>query len=252
MLIKLLRRIHLGIYIFWVVFFFILGYPILFFAAQNPRKNFKRIATIRRIIALLSTWCSGIYFKLRAPQQIDWSRNYIICANHTSILDISALAILCKNNISFMGKIELMQNPITKMFFKTIDIPVDRNSKVSSYKAFKLAQQSLKEGHTIIIFPEGKIADEYPPKLQPFKNGPFRLAIENDIPILPVIIHDLWKILWDEGKKGSRPGLCSITVLQPIETLAFGIDRAEVLKEEVYGLFAQHLNSDLFVTNNPS
>lgn len=143
-----------------------------------------------------------------------------------------------------MGKMELMQNPITRMFFKTIDIPINRDSKISSYKAFKLAQQRLAEGRTLIIFPEGGIKDEYPPKLQHFKNGSFRLAIESKVPILPVVIHNLWKVLWDEGKRGSRPGLSSITVLRPIETASLASNQVEPLKEEIYNLFMQQLNSD--------
>jgi len=195
------------------------------------------------MIALLSTWCSGFRFTFNLSGRIDWNRTYIICANHTSILDISALAILCKQDISFMGKIELIKNPITRMFFKTIDIPVNRDSKISAYKAFKLAQQRLEEGKSVVIFPEGKIEDIYPPVLQDFKNGPFKLAIEHNTPVLPIVIHDLWKLLWDEGKNGSRPGYCEIQVLQPIETKELDLAGAGHLKEYVHGLFSEYLTS---------
>jgi len=242
MLSSLLRKIHLGIYIFWVFFFFSLFYPALFLVCRAPKKNFTWIVKIRKTMALLSTLFSGIYFRFNIPKNIDWNRGYIVCANHTSILDISALALLCKNDISFMGKIELLQNPITRMFFKTIDIPVDRNSKISSYRAFKMAQQRISEGCTVILFPEGGIGNDYPPKLQAFKNGPFKLAIESGAPILPVIIHDLWKLLWDEGSKGSKPGTCSITVLQPIETIGIDVTKVDQLKDEVSKAFFQHLN----------
>lgn len=242
---RLLKKIHLGIYIFWVVFFFVLFYPVLWAAAKNQQKNFSLIGRIRKQIAWLSTFLSGFYFRIKISENMDWSRPYIICSNHTSILDISALAILCKQDILFMGKAELLENPITRMFFKTIDIPVDRNSKISSYRAFKAAQQKLAEGKSIIIFPEGKIDDTYPPVLQPFKNGPFRLAIENQVAVLPIVIHNLWKLLWDEGATGSRPGRCLIEVLKPIETQNFGVDDTDALRDHTHALFKAHLNSDI-------
>lgn len=243
MLSKFLRKIHLCIYVCWVVFFFILCYPLLFIASRNPRKNFSFIVKTRRIIALLSTWCSGFRFEFNLSGQIDWNRAYIICANHTSILDISALAILCKQDISFMGKIELVKNPITRMFFKTIDIPVNRDSKISAYKAFRAAQQLLEEGKSVVIFPEGKIEETYPPVLQDFKNGPFKLAIEHNAPILPVVIHGLWKLLWDDGRTGSRPGCCKVTVLPSVETRKLDLVDAGQLKEHVHGLFSKCLTS---------
>lgn len=245
MVTNLLRKIHVRIYIFWVVFFFVLFYPMLWITAKNPQKHFSLIAGVRRKIAKLSAFCSGFFFKIKASANINWKRPYIICANHTSILDISALVIYCNQDIIFMGKAELLNNPITRMFFKTIDIPIDRNSKISSYRAFKMAQQKLDEGRSIVIFPEGKIDDNYPPVLQSFKNGPFRLAIEKQVPILPIVIHNLWKLLWDEGKRGSRPGCSFIERLSPIETQQFKIDDVDDLKDYVRSLFEKQLNSDL-------
>lgn len=243
MLIRLLRKIHLGIYIFWVIFFFGLFYPFLYFASRNPLKHFTLIVNIRKTIAWLSTLCSGFFYRISFIVPIDWSRTYVICPNHTSLLDISFIAILCKLDFSFMGKIELLSNPITRIFFNTIDIPVNRMSKISSYRAFKQAESRLAAGKSVVIFPEGKIDDTYPPVLQSFKNGPFRLAIENQVPILPLVMHDVWKLLWDEGGKGSRPGCCSIEVLEPIDTRQFKPEDADLLKEMVFQSFTTHLKS---------
>jgi len=97
----------------------------------------------------------------------------------------------------------------------------------------------------MIIFPEGGIADDYPPKLQPFKNGPFRLAIEAKIPIIPVTSLNTWKVLWDNGTKyGSRPGICHIFVHQPIETAHLTVDDADDLRDQVYGIFSKSLKNN--------
>jgi 1-acyl-sn-glycerol-3-phosphate acyltransferase len=55
---------------------------------------------------------------------------------------------------------------------------VNRESKIASFRAFKQAMERLESGVTTIIFPEATIPDHYPPKLNDFKNGPFRMAIE--------------------------------------------------------------------------
>ena len=118
-----------------------------------------------------------------------------------------------------MGKEELTKNPVLGMFFRTIDIPVSRESKISAFRAFKKAGENLEQGMSLIIFPEGKIDDLYPPKLHEFKNGPFRLAIEKNIPIVPVSSINIWKRMWDDGAKyGTTPGIGRVFIHSPIYT----------------------------------
>ena len=144
-----------------------------------------------------------------------------------------------------MGKEELLKGFVTRLFFQTVDIPVNRESKMSSFRAFKQAAERLADGTTIIIFPEGKIPDDYPPQLHEFKNGPFRLAIELKIPIIPVTSPDMWQVLWDTGiEKGSKPGICNIFVHQPIETSHLTIDDADALRDKVYHIIKQKFEQE--------
>jgi len=143
-----------------------------------------------------------------------------------------------------MGKEELTEGLVTGLFFKTIDIPVDRESKMSSYRAFKKAMEKLQSGITMIVFPEGKIPDDYPPQLHDFKNGPFRLAIEAGVPIVPVTSLNNWKLLWDNGTKyGSKPGICHIYVHKPIETKNLKVEDADNLRDEVYRIMKEKFES---------
>ena len=129
-------------------------------------------------------------------------------------------------------------------FFRTIDITVNRESKMSSFRAFKTASDRLENGTSVVIFPEATIPDVYPPELYPFKNGAFRLAIELKIPILPVTSPDTWKVLWDTGSKyGSRPGICDIFVHKPIETAHLTLDGADALRDEVHEMIKQKLGN---------
>ncbi|WP_228084870.1 lysophospholipid acyltransferase family protein [Mucilaginibacter sp. JRF] len=199
---------------------------------------------VRRAWGFVSSLVAGITYNIDIEQKIDWSRTYIICPNHTSNLDITAMSIAIKNNICFMGKDELLDGLVTGLFFRTVDIPVNRESKMSSFRAFKATAERLQKGVTMIIFPEGTIPDIYPPELISFKNGPFRLAIEHKIPIIPVTSLNTWQILWDDGLKyGSKPGVCNIFVHKPIETAHLTVDDTDALRDQVHSIIQQKLNT---------
>ncbi|RZK55867.1 MAG: 1-acyl-sn-glycerol-3-phosphate acyltransferase, partial [Pedobacter sp.] len=106
---------------------------------------------------------------------------------------------------------------------------------ISAFRAFKKAGENLDNGMSLIIFPEGKIDDLYPPILHEFKNGPFRLAIEHNVPIVPVSIINVWEIMWDSGfKYGTRPGLANIYVHEPISTAVLAVESDDALKQEIF------------------
>lgn len=85
-----------------------------------------------------------------------------------------------------MGKTELNSWPLFHIFFsKGMNISVDRASITGAQKAYERAKSELDKGHNIVIFPEGTIPVSAP-KLKPFKNGAFKLALEKNIPIVPV------------------------------------------------------------------
>lgn len=223
---------------FWhlamVVLIFVLTYPFVYLFSRN-KSTFPQLNYVRKICALIPSILSGIIYKVEYEKAIDWSKTYIICPNHASNLDIFAMSLVAKGNFFFLGKEELIRNPVTKVFFQTIDIPVNRESKMSSFRAFKKASERIKDGMSPVIFPEGKIGEEYPPVLHQFKNGPFRLAIEHQIPIVPVTLTDNWKIWWDDGiKYGCKPGVSHICVHQPIDVSGYTIKDDEVLRDLVY------------------
>ncbi|HVW96929.1 MAG TPA: lysophospholipid acyltransferase family protein [Mucilaginibacter sp.] len=236
-----LKRIHTYFYRYSVAFFFLLVWPILFFLSRK-QSRFKYINRMRRFIIYMSTLVSGIFFNIDYEEPVDWKRTYIIAGNHTSNLDVSSICIAVRGNHCFIGKEELLSNLVLGFFFRTIDITVNRDSKISSFRAFKAAAEKLKNGISVVIFPEATIPKDYPPKTYPFKNGAFRLAIELKIPILPVSSLNTWKILWDTGSEyGSRPGICDIFVHKPVETAHLTLDDADALRDEVFNIIEQKL-----------
>jgi 1-acyl-sn-glycerol-3-phosphate acyltransferase len=231
-----LRRLHHYYYMFTAVTALVLFYPFLYFFSRKPSR-YKNLNRVRRICSYMSATASGIFIRIKHEAPIDWSRPYIVCPNHTSNLDVLTMGITVKNNCSFMSKTELLSNPLFSIFLNSVDITVDRTSKISAYRAFKKAEEILKQGRTLIIFPEGKIGDEYPPILHEFKDGPFRLAIELQLPIIPITSLNTWHVLWDSGfKLGTRPGICDVYVHKPIETTGLKIDDTDMLKDKVYNL----------------
>lgn len=240
---RLFKSVHLYYFQIWLGLFFTSLYPVIYYFSRHPVK-FHAMNRMRWIFSYLSSLFSGFLFSYTFEEKLDWSKTYIICANHTSNLDITAIILLAKRNYVFFGKEELLDNFVTGIYFRTIDIPVNRESKISAFRAFKKAEEKLKDGKTVVIFPEGMISEHYPPVLQPFKNGPFRLAIEQGVQILPVTICNNWNLMWDDGKRyGTRPGICDICVHAPIDTASLTTDDADELKNKVYDIIYNQLDS---------
>jgi len=140
-----------------------------------------------------------------------------------------------------MAKVELGNIPLFNIFFRTVDISVDRQSGRESFKAFKEAGESLENGMSIVNYPEGKISTHVP-MLARFKNGPFRLAIEKKIPIVPLTMLDNWKMLYvDGGKMHGRPGISRVIVHPPIETKHLSPDDVDELKRKVFHIIERDL-----------
>lgn len=110
-------------------------------------------------------------------------------ANHTSMTDIMLMLYATKNPFVFVGKMELAKIPLFGFFYKRTCILVDRDNPKSRREVFISAQQKLKQGLSVCIFPEGGVPDEAI-ILDEFKDGAFRLAIEHKIPIASMTFHD--------------------------------------------------------------
>ena len=239
----ILKKIHARFYRYSVGFFVALFYPLLYFYSRKPSRS-AGMNQLRRYCSFCSSTISGIFYRVKYEEKIDWSRTYIVCPNHTSSLDVTACNMALKNNFHFMGKEEFLKNWALSIFFRSIDIPVNRESKMSSFRAFKKAAENLKEGRSLVIFPEGKIPDDYPPQLNEFKNGPFRLAIELKIPILPITMVDNWTTIWDTGlETGGHPGINHVYVHKPVETTHMSLEDADKLKDEVFNIIDQKFKS---------
>ena len=239
---RLLRLAHPQFYLVMLFLPFCVSCRFSEFLSRKPSR-YKSLNVVRKWSAFLPSLLSGITYKIRYKQQVNWDRPFIVVANHSSNLDIFAMSVMMKGNYFFLGKDELLDHFVTSLYFKTIDVPINRQSKMSSYKAFKKCEERLKDNMSLVIFAEGKIGDEYPPMLHPFKSGPFRLAIDNQIPVLPVTIVNSWEKMWDDGSRfGLRPGVCRVVVHELIDTAHLGEKDEEKLKDNVFEIVHSALN----------
>jgi 1-acyl-sn-glycerol-3-phosphate acyltransferase len=123
-----------------------------------------------------------------------------------------------------------------------MNILVDRKSVTGSHRAFLKAEQEIDKGHCVALFPEGTIAPKAPQML-PFKNGAFKLAIEKQVPIVPVTFINNWNLLEDKAfwKSRCRPGVATVVIHPYIETKGMTEEDLLSLKTKVFEIINQPL-----------
>jgi 1-acyl-sn-glycerol-3-phosphate acyltransferase len=224
-------------YFFIFALIFLLLYP-LFLILLSRKKWYPRANSLRVFWARVLFLLTGIIAQIQYEEPLDRNKVYVVCSNHFSYLDIPVSALAIKRNWRFVAKMELENIPILNIFFKTLDISMNREN---SFRAWTIAGEGLDEHFNIVIFPEGTIAP-HPPNMVRFKNGPFRLAIEKQVAILPITMLDNWKILFVDGwKMHGRPGICRAIVHSPIETKGMTLENLEELKQQVFTVIQEPL-----------
>lgn len=163
----------------------------------------------------------------------------VFVANHTSFLDIIFMYLLFPDKpFLFLGKAELLKVPLVKTFFKRLHIPVYREKGNKSGQAIKQAGDALRMGWSVIIFPEGGIKEELVPQLQPFKEGAFRLAAMQQVPIVPITFLSNYLLFADPSGKNSaaRPGISYIQVHPTLPIPPFNDEAITEVKTQAFEL----------------
>lgn len=186
----------------------------------------------------------GFHYRITREQKMEKGKSYMLVANHTSMTDIMLMLIVSKNPFVFVGKKELANIPIFGFFYKRTSILVDRNNSRSRSEVFKRAQQRLNEGLSICIFPEGGVPDDESILLDEFKDGAFRLAIDHQIPIVPMAFPDNKKRFSYTFFSGS-PGLMRAHIMHFIETKGITQDGKKELKDKTWQVIYNRLLTDI-------
>ena len=210
------------------VIWFILVYPFIRLGLSSP-KMYRFAHLVRKFWGKMLLVGGFMRVKTEYEVPLDRTRSYMIVPNHTSQLDIVTLTVKLPLFFNFMAKAELERIPVFGIWFRTIDIAVDRKDARKGALAYRKALNWIDQGNSMVIFPEGTISNQVP-KLIKFKDGPFKMAIEKQIPLLP-----------DQGIFEGRPGYASQYVHKPIETKGLTIEDIEKLKEQVFNVISNKL-----------
>ncbi|HYH56212.1 MAG TPA: lysophospholipid acyltransferase family protein, partial [Anseongella sp.] len=154
-----LGKLHTSWLRFVVLLVYLLHYP-FFLAFSRSRRYYRLLNLARKTSSRAFMNLSGIFFNIQYEEALDKDATYVFCPNHTSYLDIPLMCLIAKGPFHFMGKEELLESPLFRLFFKTIDIPVKRESKLSAYRALRRSSENLKQGMSLILFPEGAISED--------------------------------------------------------------------------------------------
>ena len=240
---KIIRLFFLALWRVW--FYILMGVPIIILSpllilSILSEKTYPQFFILARFWAKIILFGMGFYYKIEREQKMEKGKSYMLVANHTSMTDIMLMLVTSKNPFVFVGKKELVKIPIFGFFYKRTCILVDRNSSKSRFEVFKRAQLRLNQGLSICIFPEGGVPDDETVLLDEFKDGAFRLAIEHEIPIVPMTFPDNKKRFSFKFFSGS-PGLMRAKVHRFIPTDGLTLDDKKELKDKTRQIIYKQL-----------
>ena len=200
-----------------------------------------------RRLLLLNMWScywasSYIWFnplwrvKVSGRKKIPWRRPCILVSNHQSMVDILVLYLLFRPFL-WISKKENFSIPIIGWHMRLSKyLELERGRKNSLVKLMEKTSDYIRQGNSIMIFPEGT---RYPgDKLGPFKDGAFRLALENGVDIIPILLEGTAKALPKRGAILTGFTRMTVRVLDPIPYASFADDSARDLLTGVRDLMS--------------
>ena len=239
-------------YPFWVLYriwFYILValpiivmFPILLISISRE-KWYPFFFKLARIWAKFILIGMGFNYKIIKEEVPNPKKSYMFIANHTSMTDIMLMLVAVKNPFVFVGKKELAKIPLFGFFYKRTCILVDRSSAKSRQAVFLRAQRRLKQGLSICIFPEGGVPEEHI-VLDEFKDGAFRLAINHQIPIVPLTFYDNKKRFSYTFFSGG-PGVMRTKIHQFLKTENLKVADTKDLNQKARAIILTELSKNL-------
>lgn len=188
----------------------------------------------------------GIRFRNNSENKnkLQKGQSYVVTANHISFLDIHAIAIGMPVGFLALSKIENKKLPIFGPLISPGIITVDRSSHESRETSMKKMRDVVQKGISILIFPEGSRNRKLDKPLRDkFYDGAFRIAIEQQIPVAPMVITGNRRCM-PPGTLLFKPGRVGIHVLDPIQTEGLTMADLPKLKQQVYEVMAKKLREE--------
>lgn len=210
--IYLLYKLWIGL-VFWLSLLIL--YPAFYFLLSD-KKYFPAAFRLKRV------WGKCIRYLIFCPiskaQKAAFPKPpYIVVSNHSSHLDTVFMYDVVDDYFLFVGKGELLKWPLFGLFFRHMDIPVDRENGRSAWASMQKAYEAIERGECIALYPEGTIPLSSP-RMKGFKNGAFRLALDTGVPIVPVTWQTNYRVMNnpEEVFSPSLPHVVRVIVHPPV------------------------------------
>ncbi len=231
------KKVILKIYLAWCIFNFTvimtatMPFIILPLVLFGEKKGGPVSYFFLKSWGFLFGFCSGIRFRTLNRKDVPRDQPFVYVSNHNSYLDSPAFVLAIPGQFRPLGKVEMKKIPIFGWVYPYVVIMVDRSSLESKKQSMLTLMQKLKQGISIFIFPEGKMNQSDQPLL-PFHDGAFRIAVETQTPIMPMVILNSRKIM-PRHEFQPRPGTITTLFLKPVLTKGLTVEDVPHLKRQV-------------------
>jgi 1-acyl-sn-glycerol-3-phosphate acyltransferase len=204
---------------------------------------FGRIKGGNMILRLCMLWADlwffliFIYVKRIYEAPHDKRKPYIFVTNHISYIDSPIIVKAWRQPIRPLGKVEMSKIPLFGFIYRKAIVTVDRSSPENRQQSFSILKRVIKRGISIVVFPEGTFNTTSKP-LKDFYDGAFRVAVETQTPVKPVLFLDAYSRMNYRSLFSLTPGRCRIVYLDEIPV--DGLD-VQQLREKVYAAMEKTL-----------
>lgn len=184
---------------------------------------------IPRLWARLFCFMSFVKVTVKGHENIDRNTSYVFVANHQGAYDIFSIYGYINHNFRWMMKKSLEKIPFVGYSCRVSgQIFVDNSSPSAVRATMEKAEKQLSQGMSLVVFPEG--ARTLTGKMGPFKRGAYTLAIEFNLPVVPITIDGAYKVM-RRTAFAPRPGHIILTFHKPIMPGADGHDLKYLMEE---------------------
>lgn len=170
----------------------------------------------------------------------DYNKQFIFIANHISYMDIPPVVATIKQPYRVLGKAEMVKIPIFGFIYKLAVVLVDRSSSEKRAQSLRALKAAIAHHISIFIFPEGTFNLTKNP-LKEFYDGAFKIAIETQTPIKPILFIDSFDRLHHSSIFTLNSGKNRVVYLQEIEVAGLSLNDVNFLKQKAYKIMEDRL-----------
>lgn len=181
---------------------------------------------------------SGVHLNIQGEQNVWSHRPAVFLFNHQSELDVAIVAGVLRRDFAGVAKKSLQTNPVFGPLGALTGVAfIDRADPEKAREALQPVVDNLEQGISVAVAPEGTRSSE----LLPFKKGPFHMAMQGGVPIVPIVIRNAGEVLPAHGYM-INPGTVDVVVLPPVDTSDWTPETIDEHRDEVWQMYRDTLD----------